>query len=120
MTTVQKWIKEQSEYVANNKSVTSNSYYDLLEQVVITSYVCMGPIPQWKIQYFLLLHSLFQQRYKFLFNVLRTGGGGGRVMGVVGELGGGSGCGGRTREVVVGVVGELGKWLGVVGELGGW
>ena len=86
MTTVQKWIKEQSEYVANDKSVTSNSYYDLLEQVVITSYVCIGPIPQWKIQYFLLLHSLFQQRYKFLFNVLRTGGGGG-----------GNGCGGRTR-----------------------
>ena len=53
-------------------------------------------------------------------------------MGVVGELGGGSGCGGRTREVVVvGVVGELGCGsrcggrtrvlvVGVVGELGGW
>ena len=31
-------------------------------------------------------------------------------MGVVGELGGSSGCGGRTRGLVVGVVGELGGW----------
>ena len=92
MTTVQKWIKEQSEYVANDKSVTSNSYYDLPEQVVIRSYVCIVPIPQ------------------------GGGGGGGNgcggrtrevvVVGVVGELGGGSRCGGRTR----GVVGELGGW----------